>query len=195
MTKLFQRGNRKLPREIAIFNLPHLITCPGATAECRKYCYARKAETMYPQSLPYRYRNWEASKRLDFVGLAVVELLKMRKVKAVRIHESGDFYNQEYLNKWVEIAKNCPHLIFTAYTKSLHLDFSAFKALPNTVLFASVDPTTPAFMLERNHIRSKARVIKKNEKVPTGYFPCPGSCKNCSHCYTIGAKSVAFHKH
>ena len=195
MSKLFQRGNHKLPREIAIFNLPHLITCPGATAECRQYCYARKAESQYPHSLPYRYKNWEASKRLDFVGFAIVELSHMRTVRAVRIHESGDFYNQEYLDKWVEIAKAMPNLIFTAYTKSLHLDFSKFRKLPNTVLFASIDPTTPKWMLEKNKIKAKATVIPKDAKVPTGYFDCPGSCKVCTHCYTRPARSVAFHKH
>jgi hypothetical protein len=119
----------------------------------------------------------------------------MRVVRAVRIHESGDFYNQKYLDKWVEIAKRFPDIIFTAYTKSLHLDFTAAKKLKNFVLFASMDPTTPKFMKEANTIKHKAIVIQKGEKVPRGYFECPGSCKQCDHCYKPRAKSVAFHKH
>mgnify|MGYP003651091496 FL=1 len=37
----------------------------------------------------------------------------------VRIHDSGDFYSPEYLNKWVTIAKQNKNVIFYAYTKSI----------------------------------------------------------------------------
>ena len=39
-----------------------------------------------------------------------------------RIHESGDFYNMEYTEKWIAIVKhfeNNPQIIFLAYTKSI----------------------------------------------------------------------------
>lgn len=189
------KGNRKLPKDIAIFNLPHRSTCPGATEECKKYCYAHKAERMYKGCLPFRKRNYLDSLRPGFVKEVVGKLSRMRKLRAVRIHESGDFYNQDYLNKWVQIARSFPHVVFTAYTKSLHLDFSKASKLPNMVLFASLDPSTPKYMREANTIKSRAIVIEKNAKVPRGYFECPGSCKYCSHCYTSRAKSVAFHKH
>ena len=38
-------------------------------------------------------------------------------------HDSGDFYNQEYFNKWCDIAEALPHIIFYAYTKTLNLDW------------------------------------------------------------------------
>lgn len=192
---LLSKGNHKLPADTAIFNLPHMVTCPGATKECKSYCYANKAEKLYPDTLPFRYRNWELSKKDNFVDEVCKHLSRMRVLRAVRIHESGDFYNQKYLDKWVEIAKRFPKIIFTAYTKSLHLDFSAAKKLKNFVLFASIDPTTTKRMKELNTIRSKAVVVQKGEKVPRGYFECPGSCKSCDHCYKPRAKSVAFHKH
>lgn len=191
----FSRGNRKLPKTTAIFNLPHMTTCPGATEECKKYCYAAKAERMYKNTLPYRQRNYQASKEPTFVDEIVSELRRSRNITAVRIHESGDFYNQEYLNKWVEVASRMPNLVFTAYTKSLHLDFSAMLKLPNVVLFASIDPTTPPHMLLANQISAVATVIPKKATAPEGFFTCPGSCKSCNHCYTIGAGSVAFHQH
>ena len=43
----------------------------------------------------------------------------------VRIHSSGDFINQNYLNMWCNIAKKFPHFKFYAYTKVNNiLDFS-----------------------------------------------------------------------
>lgn len=192
---LLSKGNHKLPSDIAIFNLPHMTTCPGATEECKRYCYANKAERLYPATYPFRKKNFKLSQQADFVDQVSAALRRMRVLRAVRIHESGDFYNQKYLDKWVEIAKRFPGIIFTAYTKSLHLDFTAAKKLKNFVLFASMDPTTPKFMKEANTLQHKAIVIQKGEKVPRGYFECPGSCKQCDHCYKPRAKSVAFHKH
>lgn len=192
---LLSKGNHKLPSDIAIFNLPHMTTCPGATEECKRYCYANKAERLYPSAYPFRKRNFKLSQQEDFVDQVSAALRRMRVLRAVRIHESGDFYNQKYLDKWVEIAKRFPDIIFTAYTKSLHLDFTAAKKLKNFVLFASMDPTTPKYMKEANTIQHKAIVIQKGERVPRGYFECPGSCKSCDHCYKPRAKSVAFHKH
>ena len=37
----------------------------------------------------------------------------------VRIHDSGDFYSIDYLNKWVQIANDNKDVIFYAYTKSI----------------------------------------------------------------------------
>lgn len=195
---IFSLGNHKLQSDIAIWNLPHMKTCPGATTECKKYCYAQKAERLYKATLPFRERNFEMSKQKDFVDIMIKALKGIEhKVRAVRIHESGDFYNQEYLDKWVEIAKAFPKIIFTAYTKSLHLDFSKAKKTKNMVLFASIDPTTPEYILKANTIRHKATVVKKGDTLPKGYFECPGSCKkdNCTHCYHRNASNVAFHQH
>tara|TARA_R110000823_G_C15735472_1_gene480247 strand:- start:307 stop:753 length:447 start_codon:yes stop_codon:yes gene_type:complete len=35
----------------------------------------------------------------------------------VRIHSSGDFITQDYLNMWINISKKFPHIKFYAYTK------------------------------------------------------------------------------
>lgn len=193
---LFQKGNRKLPKDIAIFNLPHLVTCPGATADCKRYCYARKAENLYKGVLPYRFKNFAISQENGFANEVCKELAKMKNIRAVRIHESGDFYNQKYVNAWTKVAKTFPHLQFTFYTKSFHLfDFSKIRALPNVTAFASVDPTTPKEVLAEAEGWEKATVIGKNSPALAGFFTCPGSCKSCSHCYTVKAGSVAFHRH
>lgn len=190
-------GNRKLPKDTAIFDLPHLVTCPGATAECKTYCYAHKAERQYKQVLPYRYKNWEASKKPDFVEkmLALINS-KKKHIRCIRLHSSGDFYNQAYVNKWTAIASALPSVRFTFYTKSFHLfDFAKLRALPNVTAFASIDPTTPIERLYPARDWDKATVICKGAEAPKGFFVCPGSCKECSHCYKAHATSVAFHQH
>lgn len=133
-------GNRKLKNDATtrfiIWNLPAVKTCPFRTAMCEKSCYARKAERVYPQVLPSRERNYEESLRATFVEDMIYTINstifdargRMRKAYrgkqiVFRIHESGDFYNYEYVSKWLEIIRyyeEClPQLRFVAYTKSI----------------------------------------------------------------------------
>lgn len=39
--------------------------------------------------------------------------------KAVRIHDAGDFFAEWYLELWIQIAEECPHILFYAYTKEV----------------------------------------------------------------------------
>ena len=49
--------------------------------------------------------------------------------KAVRIHDSGDFFNELYLRLWVGIAEHNPDILFYAYTKEV-LMFKNFGEFP-----------------------------------------------------------------
>lgn len=126
-------GNRKLQNtdkiRFMIWNLPAVKTCPFRTEMCEKSCYARKAERVYPQVLPSRERNYADSLENDFVENMIFtiekELAKKKydnKLCVFRIHESGDFYNLEYTQKWIDICKhfeNDKRIKFLAYTKSI----------------------------------------------------------------------------
>lgn len=133
-----------------IFNLPAIVTCPGATEHCKKFCYARKAENCYPDCLPARKRNFECSRSdcfrefmTDYIHGKIRRARKKRQWR-VRIHESGDFYNQEYTDKWLGIAEDCidTGADFWAYTKSFRF-FDGKTLPPNFKLLASVWDDTP----------------------------------------------------
>lgn len=113
-----------------IWNLPSKITCPFATDMCKNFCYAVKAEKNYPDVLPSRLKHLAESKEADFAERMIYTIeahltrpsYRTAKKIIVRIHESGDFYNQVYANKWIEIAEHFKHdkrIVFMAYTKSL----------------------------------------------------------------------------
>lgn len=109
-------GNAKLSSAILIFNLPAIKTCPNCS-QCRKACFAAKAEYQYPQAKASRERNYQASGDCGFVD-SIVRITEKSGKSLVRIHESGDFYSQEYADKWAEIAKRLPNVFFYCYTKS-----------------------------------------------------------------------------
>lgn len=50
--------------------------------------------------------------------------------KAVRIHDSGDFFNELYLRLWVGVAEQVPDVLFYAYTKEV-LMFKEFGQFPD----------------------------------------------------------------
>ena len=47
------------------------------------------------------------------------QAIRRNKIKVVRIHSSGDFYNQTYFESLVESAKQNPNVIYFGYTKIL----------------------------------------------------------------------------
>jgi len=180
---MLQKGNRKLPKSTGIFNIPAIKTCPNC-GTCKEFCYARKAERMYPNALPYRERMLELSKKPSFVSDMVAVIIKS-KVKTIRIHESGDFYSQSYVDNWTDIARQLPDIQFYAYTKSIHLDFDARPS--NMRIISSV----PCDSLD-----GIALIVNKNIKLP-GFVQCPGDCKKCSYCYApnVTYPKVTFNIH
>lgn len=197
------KGNHKLSNNIIIFTLPSGETCPGA-GECIDWCYSRKAELAYPKVKAARQRNWKATLEDSFVNEMIKNLQEqIRKGKNVlRLHQDGDFYSQEYLNKWKEISRNIPELKIFAYTKSFNLDL--WTNLPNNFIILQsygskwdekIDP-------EKN----TARVIKEISDLDNkNEYLCPyhdkinftkcGEC--CNYCFNdiIKIKHVAFLQH
>lgn len=104
-------------------------TCPGACA-CKGVCYAKQGRYLMPNVRDARVRNLTESLGDSFVLDATADLgyYKRRGYNVVRLHDSGDFYSQEYLDKWAAIAQNHPDLIFYAYTKNLLLTFDGVPA-------------------------------------------------------------------
>jgi hypothetical protein len=120
---------------------------------------------------------------------------KQKKFTHVRIHESGDFYNQAYVNKWVEIVKHFPNLQFLAYTKSNHLDFTELAAQPNVIIRYSVDHTSTVTQhpngLPLAYIRTE-----QNEQTTRATIKCQSTwkCDECRLCWTSN-KDVSFQLH
>ena len=114
------------------FNLPRIVSCPGRTAICSSGCYQAISEEMLKgkdresQVVYSRRLNWFLAEQDDFVERMVKEIIRKRPKEKqkliIRIHASGDFYSEEYLEKWMKIALITKLLgkkyEFVAYTKS-----------------------------------------------------------------------------
>ncbi|GAI18710.1 unnamed protein product [marine sediment metagenome] len=98
----------------------------------------------------------------------------------------GDFYTVEYIEKWIEIAKRLPLVIFFGSTRSWRCEdlsdkLKEFRDLPNVYLKASVDLT---------HTDKPCRSWRVWSVEGEGN-PCPHdydlveSCLACKRCWTI----------
>jgi hypothetical protein len=188
--------NRKLGKNVGVFNLPARKTCPGATSYCGSVCYAMKAERCYKSARESREKNYQASLDPSFSVLMYAELTKF-KGSQVRIHESGDFYSQPYLNCWVTIAAAFPAITFLAYTKMYdRLDFS--RKPENMIVYASYDPVTAAAIGTAPDGLKECIIVDDASKAPAGWHVCPPVSKNhhnycgvsCTVCWAGSANAV-----
>lgn len=147
MKLTFQKGNAKLSKNIYTFNLLSGHSCPFAN-ECLskvdldtgklkdgKYtkfrCFSATAEAIYPKVLKARLNNFEVVRKLSKKELVTtLQQFLPKKAKIVRLHVSGDFFNQTYFDSWLEIANNNPDIIFYAYTKSLKFWVNRLGVIP-----------------------------------------------------------------
>jgi hypothetical protein len=151
----FQQGNAKLGKNIFTFSLPAGHACPFAN-ECLSKahkltgkltdgpntqfrCFAASAEAVYPNVRVARWHNFDLLKKLNSNEAADLILNSLpKKANIVRIHVSGDFFNEAYFLAWLQVAKLRPTVLFYAYTKSLVYWVNYIKDIPgNLVLNAS----------------------------------------------------------
>lgn len=140
MTNLLIKGNSKLGKNIATFSLPAGKENGTCSVTC-KGCYALKGTYLYPSVKGGLQERYEFSKDSEKFKEKLNKELSSKShegTEYVRIHASGDFYSQEYINTWDEVVKQHPNKLFYAYTKQLGFDYSKIKENPNFVLINSL---------------------------------------------------------
>ena len=121
-------GNSKLKKSgIVSFNLIPIVHCPLA-GSCKAFCYATVGQQAFASGVKRRAAAFKATLDPGFVQNMHSEIQRWkRKIKAIRVHDSGDFYSMDYLRNWLEIARLNPDVRFYAYTKSLPFVHKAFE--------------------------------------------------------------------
>jgi ferredoxin len=192
LKSLVVMGNAKVNREVALFDLPPKKTCLNCK-DCYPYCYAAAIEKPYPWVAYYRQLRFERSQASGIIFInEMVQTLK--GVKYCRPHSAGDFYSQEYLDKWTEIIRQLPETKFFTFTKvDQLLDFRSIRKLPNVNIMSSIMPDGGRnfdlpLMVEIMQSKYKYPVCRAPRPYRQGY--CMGECKIC-----LTAEKVIFIQH
>src|SRR3990167_6387334 len=170
-------GNSKLAKlDTVSFNIPAFRsadgfhTCPKAGA-CATMCYARQGRYMMPNVAATREFNLDIVRGdlNHFINSAIDDLGRIKQ-SIIRVHDSGDFFSQAYMDAWFTLAAYFPSKKFYAYTKSLHLDRSKkpsnFQIIQSVggLMDASIDPNDCHSRIFSSHQqRKKAGYVDGNK--------------------------------
>ena len=154
---------KKVGLVLKTFTLPAGHTCPAAKdcfsradRETGKVtdgpdtvfrCFMASAEARSPSLRKLVWHNLElikeALKRDAQAGFEnmphtsqLINKSLPKKFDIMRVHVGGDYFNKEYLQAWIEVAKLNPDQVFYSSSTSLHL-FKQFALPENLVLTAS----------------------------------------------------------
>lgn len=149
------------------FNLPAGWTCPQAE-ECLVKadrdtgkmkngpkmtfrCYAAQNER-FPAARDMRWRNFESVRRAKVSEItSIISEALPKNARRVRIHGSGDFFNQKYFDGWLEVCREHEDILFWAFTKSLKLWIDRLDKMPkNLIMQASWGGRDDALIEEYN---------------------------------------------
>lgn len=190
-TLTFGFGNAKLAKDTAILSLPAGHTCPFAK-DCRSCadrvtgkikdgpdtqfrCYATGAECLFPNIRKSRWYNFEllkeAKSAIGMANLIEQSLICKRKIKLVRIHQSGDFWSQAYFDAWLMVAQNHPEWIFYGYTKALPYWAKRLHSMPDNLKLVASRGGTHDNLISIFGLRSVRVVLSEREAKRKWHLP------------------------
>jgi len=176
---------------------------PGpALQDCKKRCYARRHVEIYPNVVARYMMNLKLTRDPMFVAFMDQDIKaskKIQKVGVFRWHVAGDFYSQEYLDKANELARLNPNILFYAYTKAFHLDWSH---RPMNFL-VRISDDKGIWTGDYGKYDGVARVYDKTAACPAGFVPCGAqrvdgmTCAKCRLCASQKGRgcNVGFKRH
>jgi len=158
-------------------------TCGKLSKYCSKYCYMNFSSRMFKAVKSTQAKNTELITKWSQAKIVgeIDNFLNKYNPSLFRIHVNGDFLNRKELDSWIQIARLNPSTKFLAFTKqihlfnlisipeNLHIRFSIFFNMPETVKESILDKGFPIAYTDMNNVF--------NSKV------CSKPCETCQFCY------------
>lgn len=188
-----------------------IYTCPGSTTECEDICYAKRIQGPVRDIYKINTETYDVPPIPD-------------EAQILRIHVSGDFDSETYIQNWIARLTERPDVTAWAYTRSwrvAHLlpHLEILRALPNVQLFASMDSShtdVPPTGWRRAWIDGDVRAgliqvtrahadgdVQRNIATFDGTMSlvCPeetkhkANCLECGYCFEGQRNDVTFLRH
>ena len=206
-------GNEKtgisgtLYKTVFVWNLPPIVTCPGASQWCLNHCYnADTDRNIYPIEEWEENWWWFLNRPKELHDKIVQQISQAQKPCAIRLHSSGDYFSKEYIQFWIDIIKEAKDTVFWSYTRSwackeLVPYINKLCTLERIQLFASWDET----MSKPPRDWRQSLVIHEDTKYTyqesTENLLCPEqfegnvNCASCGFCMKPLKSNVIFFLH
>jgi hypothetical protein len=181
----FSKGNAKLSQKIFTFSLPAGYSCPGAKEclsragrhsgeitdglETKFRCFSASSEAQFPEVRAQRWHNFDALKgKTTEEMVALISASLPKKATIIRVHVSGDFFNEQYFDAWLEVARQNPGRTFYAYTKSLHLWVGKRDTIPQNFKLNASRGGIHDWMIDTYKLKSAEVVFHPDEAKAKG---------------------------
>lgn len=191
--------HKSLQTRIALDNMTKLGKIPNISltpvkgclncSKCKEYCYAQQAYIQYKQTrIAWDKNLWLVKNDMDTFEKDIKSFLTVFKPKTFRLHVSGDFITQEYVNMWYNVIRQYPDVKFFTYTKS-YTKLSFGHKPDNLALYFSIEPDSPLPKhipknVKRAFIEGDKRISKDAVKCPAT-FGSDIKCDECKKCLIV----------
>lgn len=198
-------ANKNSKTGAACLNLAFPVCTCRVDAPCKATCYACKGCQMIANVQAAYYRNLRLyHDDPDNFFEQVYYKIKFSGLPKVRLFDSGDFPDADFLGRLVELCRKTPDTRYMAFTKryeivndyiikngnlpdNLNIIFSAWHKLWNV-------PNPYGLGVAYVDFDDKSL----NPEFPKNAFVCPGrasTCSACGACWNKKLKAVLFHQH
>jgi hypothetical protein len=129
-------------------------------------CFSASQEVQYTNVYNLRKHNYDTLKQNQGDWpLMYQELWKSipKDAGIVRIHVAGDFFNENYLRAWIQLAMANSDILFYAYTKSLKYWDSLRNEIPENLVMTASYGGRDDWMIDHYDFRS-AKVVFSEEQ-------------------------------
>lgn len=172
---------------VQLTNGKHMNVCPNAGI-CASVCYARNGTYNFPSVKQAHVTKLEMvlNDIEKWRSMMTTELKHPRyRGKWVRIHDSGDFFSEEYLRAWMQIARDTPTTTFYCYTKEVAMFRKVIEVGVRVVkeaeeVFIATHPDF-AGTIQADHPEKARRQMV--DQIDAAAWP-----KNFMYCYSMGGK-------
>ena len=178
------------------------LRCPSkklGLCKVAEKCYAKKAEVLYPNVLPYRRRQqlyWlqnDAGKIIEDFDKLLKRFRNISEIKYLRFNESGDFFSQNCVEKMSEISKFLQEeysIITYGYTARTDLDFEDTHFL---VKGSGGSEGNNGRTVVIN--KKEADKFYNQKRLKNKWIICPTDCRSCDICKKQNGINVIFKLH
>jgi hypothetical protein len=137
-------------------------------------CFAASQEMRYKDLRALRWRNRDLLNDFkgDVVGMTDLLLRSLeyyehtkKKIRIFRIHDSGDFFSQEYFDAWVATAQKRSDILFYAYTTSIPFWAERIKQLPKNLRLIASPGGKADDLIDKHDLRQAIIVTDKGEAI------------------------------
>jgi hypothetical protein len=137
-------------------------------------CFAASREAQYPNLRNLRWRNRDLLNEFkgDLSGMTDLLMRSIeyyennkKKIRIFRIHDSGDFYSQEYFDAWVATAKQRSDILFYAYTTSIPFWAERIDDLPKNFRLIASKGGLADDLIDKHSLRQAIIVTDKGDAI------------------------------